>query len=462
MNLSEVTLFLQQRQLDIRVTKDARFMDQKCTPDVISTVAECIQNYDGNTFCVTDIWNSEFASTMIVRFFQKPNTTDERSSSEYDKFFGQPIKMMSYAGILELVPNHAGRSNYYRIANKTLLNYLAVRDRNVYDFLIIYLTQVLYQSGILGLFDTFFSEQSKAGYDKLKYRFERYIIQNTSINTNIEVRRIFTKILNPLAVEKSKLGTKHGRLSKENIRYEELLYNRLNFRDLNKPKDISRFEWARQQPPLEEQEIFRVEKAKRQVKRYQGTNSEVHPYLFGTANHAHHIFPQSQFIELSDTLENLIVLTAEEHFEFAHRNSSTSTISLGYQMVCLLSKIDSINRSINIKRHSFYSLENYIGMLETGLNTIDIPKLTHNQDQIFDKLVYFVTDYYLNEIGSNPYSIDYGNFTSILDRLYKSDSIAISEKVRQDVNDLFGKEIILDRNYGTKQTLNRIAELAVQ
>lgn len=460
MNSRQIESFLQQRQLDIRITKDARFMDQKCTPDVISTVAECIQNYNGNAFCVTDIWNSEFASTTINRFFQKPNTTDERSSSEYDKFFGQPIKMMSYAGILELVPNHVGRSNYYRIADKALLDYLAVRDRNVYDFLIIYLTQVLYQSGILGLFEAFFSEQSKAGYVKLKDGFERFIIQNTPINTNVEVRRIFTKILNPLAVERNKLGTRRGSLSKDNIRYEELLYNRINFRDLNKPKDVSRYEWAQQQPPLEEQEIFRVEKAKRQVKRYQGTNSEVHPYLSGIANHAHHIFPQSQFIELSDTFENLIVLTAEEHFEFAHRNSSTSTVSLGYQMICLLSKAGSIRAALR-KRDNFYSSLTYFKMLENGLNTTELPKIKDNSDKLLKNLIYFITDYYLNEVGSNPYRICYDDFLSISDKLYRSNSIAISEEIRQDINNLFGSEVILYRDFGTKQTLNLIAELAV-
>ena len=461
MKSREIELFLQQRQLDIGVTRDARFMDQKCTPDVISTVAECIQNYDGNTFSVADIWNSKFASTTVVRFFQKPDTKDDSSSSEYDKFFGQPIKMMSYAGILELVPNHAGRSKCYRIANKTLLDYLAVRDKNVYDFLTIYLTQVLYQSGVLGLFDTFFSEQSKAGYDKLKDRFERYIIQNTPINTKVEVRRIFTKIINPLAVEKNKLGTRRGRLSKDNIRYEELLYNRPNFRDLNKPKDTSRLEWAQQQPPLEEQEIFRVEKAKRQVKLYQGASSEVHPYLFGEANHAHHIFPQSQYIELSDTLENLIVLTAEEHFEFAHRKSSTSIISPGYQMICLLTKIGSIRKSRK-KNDNFYSLLTYFNMLKVGLNTTELPKLKGTPDQITDNLILFIADYYINAIGSNPYNINYYNFVNMSDKLYQSNSLIITEIFRQEVNDLFGDEVIPNVHLGTRHTLNIIAELAVQ
>lgn len=461
MNLEAINLFLQQQQLDIRISNDARFMDQKCTPDVISTVAECIQNYENNIFCVKDIWRSEFASKTVVRFFQKPIPTDEGSSSEYDKFFGQPIKMLSYAGILKLVPEHKGRSTYYKIDNQELLDYIAVRDRNAYDFLVIYLTQVLSQSNILGLFDDFFVAQDSSGYDRLKSRFERYIIQHTPINTEVEVRRIFTKILNPLAVEQNKAGTRGGRYSKDNIRYEELLYNRLNFRDLNKPKDMPRNLFLEQQPAIIDQEIYRIDKAKRQVKRYQGTASEVHPNLVGEANHAHHIFPQSHYIELSDTLENLIVLTAEEHFEFAHRKSSTSIISPGYQMICLLSKIGTIKKSLR-KNDNFYSLLTYSNMLKVGLDTTELPKLKSISDQAANDFILFIADYYLNAIGSNPYKIDYSDFITISDRLYQTNSLIIPEAFRAEINNLFGEEVIKDVHLGTRHTLNIIAELAVQ
>lgn len=461
MNLNAINTYLKQQQLDIRITHDARFMDQKCTPDVISTVAECIQNYESNTFCVTDIWNSEFASKTVVRFFQKPIPTDKRSSSEYDKFFSQPIKMMSYAGILKLVPEHKGRSNYYEIANKELLDYLAVRDRNAYEFLVAYLTEVLFQSNILDLFNSFFVDQDSSGYDRLKSRFEKYIIQHTPINTEVEVRRIFTKILNPLAVEQNKAGTRGGRYSKDNIRYEELLYNRLNFRDLNKPKDMPRNLFLEQQPAIIDQEIYRIDKAKRQVKRYQGTASEVHPNLVGEANHAHHIFPQSHYIELSDTLENLIVLTAEEHFEFAHRKSSTSIISPGYQMICLLSKIGSIKKSLR-KNDNFYSLLTYSNMLKVGLDTTELPQLKSTSDQAANNFILFIADYYLNAIGSNPYKINYSDFITISDRLYQTNSLIIPEAFRAEINNLFGEEVIKDVHLGTRHTLNIIAELAVQ
>ena len=216
-----------------------------------------------------------------------------------------------------------------------------------------------------------------------------------------------------------------------------------------------------QQPAIIDQEIYRIDKAKRQVKRYQGTASEVHPNLVGEANHAHHIFPQSHYIELSDTLENLIVLTAEEHFEFAHRKSSTSIVSSGYQMICLLSKIGSIKKSRR-KNDNFYSLLTYFNMLEVGLNTTELPKLKGTPDQITDNLISFIADYYLNAIGNNPYNINYNNFITMTDKLYQSNSLIITEVFRQEVNDLFGDEVIPNVHLGTRHTLNIIAELAVQ
>ena len=76
MTLVQIKNFLKNQSLDIRVTRNARFMDQKCTPDVISTIAECIQDFSDELFCVKDIWQSEFAEKTILRFFQKPETAD--------------------------------------------------------------------------------------------------------------------------------------------------------------------------------------------------------------------------------------------------------------------------------------------------------------------------------------------------------------------------------------------------
>lgn len=462
MNSKHIQDFLQNQNLDIRVTNNARFMDQKCTPDVVSTVAECIQNYPDESFCVKDIWESEFASKTVTRFFQKPNTLNQTSSNEYDKFFGQPIKLLEYAGIIELDANRKGRANYYKVVNKDLLDRIAVSDKKAFDFLVIYLNEVLSQSGVKPWFDQFFTVQNQNEFSNLKSKFENYIIDHTPINKTLEVRRIFTKIINPLAVEYQKAGTRGGHYSKSNIRYDELLYNRINFRDLKKPKDMPRVVFLEENSFNDEKITYTIEKAKRQVKQYQGEISEVHPNIAATANQAHHIFPQSSFIELSDTLENLIVLTAEEHFDFAHKKSSTSTVSLGYQMVCLLCKISNIGQSLTVKNDDFYSLDSYINVLEVGLDTNVTVSASSKLLNNIDELKQFIITFYLSNFRDGSQNVDPHELLNVMCSLSTSTSRIVSKGLVDQVNRLFNYEVLSAREHGTKQTLNKVANLILE
>lgn len=461
MKLVQIKNFLQNQSLDIRVTRNARFMDQKCTPDVISTIAECIQNFSDELFCVKDIWQSEFAEKTILRFFQKPETTNTRTTNEYDKFFGQPIKLFEYAGIIALDTSIKKRSNYYKVENRDILNWIAISDKKAFDFLTIYLKEVLSQSEIYSWFENFLEKNNDTEFDKLKSNFENFIIENTPINQTLEVRRIFTKIINPLAVEKNKPGTRRGRYSKDNILYEELLYNRINFRDINKPKNIPRAVFLQQNSHLSEQSSYNVEKAKRQIKRYQGNISEVHPKLAGFANHAHHIFPQSSYIELSDTLENLIVLTPEEHFEFAHKNSLTSSVSLGYQMVCLMCKAKSIHNSKSIMLDDFYSYESYINTLEIGLNTNFTASIQRSPEKSLKNIHQFIINHYLTNSGNNKHKISIDDLINIIINLSITENISLSEKQSSTINKLFKQEVVKSSITSTKHALNIVANLSL-
>ena len=53
----QITSYLNQFDLDVRKSGDARFMDQKCTPDVVCFIADCIINAVDTTheFTVLDI-----------------------------------------------------------------------------------------------------------------------------------------------------------------------------------------------------------------------------------------------------------------------------------------------------------------------------------------------------------------------------------------------------------------------
>ena len=97
------------------------------------------------------------------------------------------------------------------------------------------------------------------------------------------------------------------------------------------------------------------------------SESEVKDQLAnGKATQIHHIFPKSKFPQLAHYLENLIKLTATQHFTKAHPDNKTDTIDIDYQLVCLLAKSDSIEKSLK-KHEVYYRKESFIYCINTGL-----------------------------------------------------------------------------------------------
>ncbi len=207
--------FLNSHNYDIRISHNARWIDQKCTPDVISIISDCILEYTNyNTeveFSVKDIWNSQYARENILAIFSKPDTSSHNAKNEYDKFFGQPIKLLAYSNIL--IEQRKGNKYIYKISNLDLLYYIMQRDTNALIFLILYIQKVLKDSGIYKAFEIFLQCQNKDSFIKLKDMFINFTINNTPINGKKECGRILTKILNPLAFELQKKGTKKGNIS---------------------------------------------------------------------------------------------------------------------------------------------------------------------------------------------------------------------------------------------------------
>lgn len=77
---------------------------------------------------------------------------------------------------------------------------------------------------------------------------------------------------------------------------------------------------------------------------------------------------ESEFPQIADSPENIIVLTPNQHFYRAHPNNKTSVIDKKYQTICLISKLDSIeinNRAGQID----YSLEEFVNVLNVGFET---------------------------------------------------------------------------------------------
>ena len=305
----EIIEFLSTKNYDIRITHNARWIDQKCTPDVLCIVADCILNYidtNGNLdFTSKDIWFSDYTIQNVHDIFRKVQVDSSSASNEYDKFFGQPIKLFAYAGILE--EEKFGRENVYKLINRNLLEYISLRERNALLFLIKYISKVVDDSGLTLVFDEFFEQQNSQAYDNLKNTFFTFTVANTAIgskgsNGKLECGRIFTKVVNVLAFDLNKRGTEKGRISQHAITYDMLMYNRDNFRDIyaEKPKSVSRKDYIAQQHIVINEAYYRYlsTKAKRRLKQYNDNYRNGLSEMIGDIEHAthiHHIFPAGEF-----------------------------------------------------------------------------------------------------------------------------------------------------------------------
>lgn len=376
--MDKILTLLTSNNYDIRITNDARFMDQKCTPDVVCIIADCVMNLRESTpekeFTVQDIWNSQYFIKNVKAIFNKPSATNPTTKSEYDKFIQQPLRLLAYARVLEV--KKRGTKNFYKIADLSILEYISLKDRNAYKFLYEYLIKTLSDSGVLKHFKNYQnkyeeSNLTKEDFKELQQHYIKFILGNTSINKDLEIRRIFPKILNIYACENNLPGSIKGRLSKNEFYYTDLMYNRKNWRDISKEKIISRQDANKES----EQDVlpdtafnaYLVQKALNQIKKMYLESELNDQWANGEATQVHHIFPKSRFPQLAHYLENLIKLTATQHYTKAHPSNKTDAINKEYQLVCLLAKSDSIERSLS-KNEIFYRKESFIYCINTGLN----------------------------------------------------------------------------------------------
>lgn len=380
--------FLNAHDYDIRKSLNGRWIDQKCTMDELCFVADCVVVYlqEGGKqpFQSPDIWHMPYAIENVQKLFSKPDPTDETTIDEYNKFFRQPLKMLAAAGVLR----EDGKKNntiQFSVDNEAVLDYLSLRERNCFDFLCSYITKTLKDSGLWDAFESFFDEQTKEQYHNVKEKFRQFCWDYTPINNDKEPNRIFTKVLNPLAVQRKKKGTIKGNLSKRIITIEDIKYNRTNFRDKDKDKNISR-----QQAQCAEkvQEIiydYNIEKAKRRLRKFNdlycaGRSEVTDAMSIGEpATHMHHIFPKNEFPQIADYVENLIALTSGQHIQKAHPAGKTQIVDRDYQYICLISKTESIRKNIvEGFGEPLYDFLSFMVVLDTGLRTDYFESLPQN------------------------------------------------------------------------------------
>ena len=379
--------FINEHTYDIRKTHNGRWIDQKCTMDELCFVADCVVVYlqEGGKqpFQSPDIWHTQYAIENVQRLFCKPDPTNKSTMDEYNKFFRQPLKMLAAAGVLK----ENGRKNntiQFSVENEAVLEYLSLRERNCMDFLCMYIEKTLKDSGLWDSFESFFDEQTKEQYDNVKDTFRQFCFDNTPINGKDEANRIFTKVVNPLAIKYMKKGTEGGHISQNNITIDQIKYNRPNFRDVGKDKNVSRQD-SKNITVEDEVYDYNVEKAKRRLKAYNdkfnASRSEITDrFSIGeVAIHMHHIFPKNEFPSIADYVENLIALTSGQHLQKAHPNGNTQKIDKSYQYICLINKTESIRKNlVDGLGDNLYSFSDFMFVLDTGLSTDRFEAIAEN------------------------------------------------------------------------------------
>ena len=379
--------FLDKHTYDVRKSGNGRWIDQKCAPDEVSFVAECVLSYVSDTgkkvFHSPDIWRSAHAVEKVQQFFGKPDPLNRAALDEYNKFFRQPLKMLAAAEILKEKDERINNTIRFEVVNSDALAFIARNEWNAYTFLYLYIEKTLRDSGIWDLFATFLDCQTKKHFTEMKDGFAAFCKSYTPIRTSVEANRIFAKVLNPIACRYHKAGTIAGRMSPVNITFTSLSYNRENWRDVNKPKDVARRDYgnASQQPSA----AYFTSKAMEEVREFNKANNDGHSEVLGKhsggeATQMHHIFPRSDFPGIASFVENIVALTPTQHFTLAHPGNNTSKISPEFQYSCLLSKNETIRKNIMLGfgKPDFYSFSKFAFVLDVGFATDYFQNIPNN------------------------------------------------------------------------------------
>lgn len=350
-----------------------RWIDQKVTPDVLQFISEIIhKEFLDKSFTVATVMENEIFKDQSESIFSKPRLEKNSSVNEYNKFVGQPIKTLAYAGILSETKNKRGYT--YRVINPEVLYYISVSENSARTFLVKFIKKVLTDSDFYPKLESYISNQKqnkspKESFNRLKQDFLKWYLQDTNITTATEINRIFTKVINPICFEEKIKGTVRGHLSKGRISLDDLRYNRINFRDKDKPKEQTRDSF--------EGELTLNKNQERQLKRFKDFLVKTFPY--GEVNdklakkdlsetiHVHHIIPRHHDKNLIAIPENLITLTTGQHYSFAHPHGNTKDLCKKYQLICLLSKIESAKYLI---LHGFFSQDQFESVVLSHLEGI--------------------------------------------------------------------------------------------
>lgn len=371
--------YLSQFDLDVRKSHDARFVDQKCTPDIVCFMADCVMNMVATkpVFVINDVWETQYFIQNTRVIFNKPWANDKNAYNEYNKVLSQPLKLLAYAHILNVEMVDGALT--FSVANEDLLDYISRKDRNAYNFLYCYFMKVMSDSGFMKYFDEYAKDSLTdpvAARDEIYERYYRLINGNTSSHSRLDIRRMFHKVFNVYAAEHHLPGS-NGKITY----YSDLMYNKKNWRDMDKDKTVTRQE-AMTPDKIEKQEAintYYVQKAIALIRKIHTVSEVNDSWGNGEATQVHHIFPKSQFPQIAHYVENLILLTATQHNTKAHPNNKTQQVNRDYQLVCLLAKADSIENSLLRFGEKYYRKESFVYVINIGLTAEFSTGLSFNE-----------------------------------------------------------------------------------
>lgn len=380
-----INAYLNQFDLDIRKTHDARYVDQKCTPDIVCFMADCVLNMVATkpVFVINDVWETQYFIQNSRVIFNKPWANDKKAYNEYNKVLSQPLKLLAYAHILNV--ETVNGSLTFSVANEDLLDYISRKDRNAYNFLYCYFTKVMLDSGFMRYFEEYARNSINdpvAARDEIYDRYYRLINGNTPSHSRLDIRRMFHKVFNVYAAEHHLHGS-NGKITY----YSDLMYNKKNWRDMDKDKTVTRQE-AMSPEKIEKQAVinaYYVQKAIALIRKIQTVSEVNDAWGNGEATQVHHIFPKASFPQIAHYIENLILLTATQHNTKAHPGNKTQQINKDYQLVCLLAKADTIETSLRLVGERYYRKESFVYVINIGLSA-DLP-VTLSLSDIKNRLI---------------------------------------------------------------------------
>ena len=181
-------------------------------------------------------------------------------------------------------------------------------------------------------------------------------------------------------------------MSPNAITRSEMMYNRDNFRDVykNKPKDVSRKDWLAAHPEVDRRDGYfeqQMNRAKKTLKdftvKFRNGKSELTLFVDGhddmiDATQMHHIFPKNEFPAIMHYIENLIALTPNQHYGYAHPGNNTQVIDLDAQKLLLVAKTGSIKKNLLEEDEKIYEFANFLFVLSTGWDDESVLEIEEN------------------------------------------------------------------------------------